>query len=126
MQPEGQIWPLSFVRVQVELMRSQAAAIESGDLSTAIGYGVKLSAAKSDWVNLVTRLKEGAWDETTAAEIRSSVEEMVKTQQRLMGMLEPERDRMSLAIQEVRQGRRMLNSYRLRRTKPRRSIELDG
>lgn len=104
---------LAFVQIQRELMQLQMAEIEAGDYPAAISTGVKLNAAKGEWAIIIEAVKAGAWDETTRATVRSTVNEMLTTHEHLMSILEPARDKVADMITDVKRGRQLLTGYRL-------------
>jgi len=117
---------LEFIQAQKTLMNQQAAAIESGNYDAAISAGVKLNAAKKQWANLAAMLKSSEWDARTTEQIRASLDEMIALHNRLLEKLQPERKRLNSAIEGVRRGRQLVNSYRSRPRRSQRFFEIEG
>jgi len=118
-----QVGVLRFVNHQLELMRSQARAIEAGDYSLAIRTGVQLAAAGDEWRQLIRMVNHGGFAPETATQIRHAVAEMTVIHERMLHLLEPAQSKLAERLQDVRQGRQALLTYRSGKRKPKRILD---
>lgn len=102
---------LDFVFAQLELTRRYAIEIERGEYQRAQVLGKQLDRSSRE-LSLMLINFENEVDFETMSKISSALSEMKSIQERLLGWLEPTRDRVGELLNELHRGRTLIAGYR--------------
>jgi len=105
---------IEFIFAHLELTRRYAAEIERGDYSTAQTLGRRLDRGARE-LSMIMANFDREVDFETMSKISSALQEMKEIQERLLGWLEPTRDRIGELLTELNRGRTLISGYRSRR-----------
>lgn len=116
---------IEFIFAQLELTRRYAAEIERGDYQTAQILGRQLDRGARELSMIMVNFDREV-DIETMARISSALGEMKDIQERLLGWLEPTRDRIGELLSELHRGRTLIAGYRSGRTAGAKMLEMSA
>ncbi len=114
---------LDFIFAQLDLTRRYATEIERGEYQNAKALGNQLDRGSRELAMIMANFdKEVDFD--TMTKISAALKEMKDVQERLLGWLEPTRDRIGELLMELHRGRTLITNYRSGRTASARMFEM--
>ncbi len=116
---------LDFIYAQLELTRRYATEIEHGDYQNAQVLGRQLDRGARE-LSMIMANFENEVDFETMSKISRSLKEMQDIQERLLGWLEPTRDRVGELLRELHRGRALITGYRSGRMAGTRMLEMSA